>query len=78
MEPTPLEMAQFRASSVAAGISVTLDVQQMLERGEECKLGVQDRELPQHVRTEALAELRHINTQLAMLGELLAANGISA
>ena len=78
MEPTPLELTQFRASSVAAGFAVTLDLQQMLIRSEECKLGIQDRELPRDVRAEALQELRLINTQLALLGDLLAANGISA
>jgi hypothetical protein len=70
IELTEMEEAILDAQDFAAGLAVTARVQELIERGEECRAGLLDKEIPRAVRVEALKESRLINQQLALVATL--------
>tara|TARA_B100000530_G_C15656961_1_gene368701 strand:- start:251 stop:496 length:246 start_codon:yes stop_codon:yes gene_type:complete len=79
VEVTMLEEAVLDAQDIAAGLALSAKIQELIERGEECRIGFTDRELPREVRAEALKEAKEINQQLALVATLREVNeGIEA
>lgn len=79
VEATDLENAVLDAHDLAAGIALCAKVMELIERGEECRAGVRDRDLPREIRAAALKEAREINQQLALVATLRqVAEGIEA
>jgi len=79
MEPTSLEEAILDAQDFAAGLALFGKIQELIDRGSECRIGYLDRDLPREVRAEALRESRDINQQLALVATLREMNeGIGA
>ena len=78
MIPTPLETAILNAHGLAAGLGALTIIQDLLQKGEEAALGVQDRDLPSDVRAQALRDARHVNNSLALCAIAQEAVGISA
>jgi hypothetical protein len=78
MIPTPLETAILNARGLASGLGALAIIQDLLQKGEEAALGVQDRDLPHDVRTQALKDARHVNTTLMLCAIAQEAVGISA
>ncbi len=70
VETTDLESAVLDAHELAAGIALSAKVMELIERGDECRAGYTDRDLPREVRAEALKEAKEINQQLALVGTL--------
>ena len=50
IELTEMEEAILDAQDFAAGLAVTARVQELIERGEECRAGLLDKETPRAVR----------------------------
>jgi hypothetical protein len=76
---TPMEEATLRSEDFAAGLAAMQQFKEMLVKSEECRIAVNDRELPLEIRTEALKEGRHLNqifTTVAAARDLV--GGISA
>ena len=70
VEATDLENAVIDAHELAAGIALCAKVMELIERGNACRAGYTDRDLPRDVRAEALKEAREINQQLALVATL--------
>jgi len=75
---TPLETAILNARGLAFGLGALAIIQGLLQKGEEAALGVQDRDLPHDVRTQALEDARDVNTSLMLCAIAQEAVGISA
>jgi hypothetical protein len=75
---TPLEVAALNAYDFAVGLGVTALIQDLIKQGDEAKLGMRDRSLPDEVRAQALRSGREANQQLMLVAAAQAAIGISA
>ena len=70
VEATELENAVIDAHELAAGIALCAKIMELIERGEECRMGYRDTLLPRKIRAEALKEAKEINQQLALVATL--------
>jgi hypothetical protein len=75
---TPLEVAALNAYDFAVGLGVTALIQDLIKQGDEAKLGMRDRSLPDEVRAQAIRSGREANQQLMLVAAAQAAIGISA
>ena len=75
---TPLEVASLNAYDFAVGLGVTALIQDLIKQGDEAKLGMRDRSLPDEVRAQAIRSGREANQQLMLVAAAQAAIGISA
>jgi hypothetical protein len=75
---TPMEAAALNAYDFAVGLAALALVQELVQQGDEARIGYQDRSLPFSVRTEALKSDREANQQLALVAAAQAICGISA
>ena len=75
---TPLEVAALNAYDFAVGLGVTALIQDLIKQGDEAKLGMRDRSLPDEVRAQAIRSGREANQQLMLVAAAHAAIGISA
>ena len=78
IEPTPLEEAILSAIDVAAGIALSAQVQNLIDRSIELDSKVKDRTLDNAARAEALREVRDINNQLSIVSTMCLLTGVSA
>lgn len=78
IEPTPLEEAVLCAIDLAAGIALSAQVQNMVNRSIELKEVYKDRTLEKSERSAALRESRDINNQLSIVATMAQMTGVSA
>ena len=78
IEPTPLEEAVLSAIDFAAGIALSAQVQNLIDRSIELDNKVKDRTLDKPARAEALREVRDINNQLSIVSTMCLLTGVSA
>jgi len=75
---TPLEIAALNAYDFAVGLGVMGLIQDLVKQGDEAKIGMSDRSLPDEVRAEAIRSGRGANQQLTIVAAAQAAIGITA
>lgn len=75
---TPFEQAALNAYDIATGLAALALVQELVQQGDEARIGYLDRSLPSDVRAEALKSDREANQQLALVAAAQAICGISA
>ncbi len=78
MTLTPFEQAHIDASLFAVNLFFADQVNKMVTRGELCRKGFSDCELPEEARLGALEESRQINSALSAFADAKAVLGVSA
>ncbi len=75
---TPIEDQMLNAQELAAGLAATAMIQNLIREGEEARIGVFDRTLPDEVRAEAMKDSRRVNDTLKLITTMQEISGISA